>query len=52
MGRKESNQTKTNNTVDPDQLASVEASWYGSTLHSILIENTRLQLESDYRLKG
>ena len=27
------------NTVDPDQLASVEAIWSGSTLLSTLIEN-------------
>ena len=30
------------NTVDPDQLASEEAIWSGSTLFSTLIENTCL----------
>ena len=30
------------NTVDPDQLASDEASWSGSTLFSTLIEYTCL----------
>ena len=33
------------NTVDPDQLASDEAIWSGSTLLSTWIENTCLQLE-------
>ena len=33
------------NIVDPDQLASDEAIWSGSTMISTLIENTYLQLK-------
>ena len=33
------------NTVDPDQMASKEAIWSGSTLFSTLIENTCLHVD-------